>query len=585
MHNSPLAHPLRTLLPLGALQGLATWLILLFWPDPPAQKILSVALLHLLLLGTLSLELCVRDGLTPGKIKLSLLLATGVSLVYVWLGVQNLPGAEAFDNGSDVLIGSWCLGLVMLSYILIPFIQSWPTREAGRFRYTDLYRHAWDNILILWVSGLVTGIFWLLIALWAGLFEMLGTSLFSDLFYSMPFALIASALVFAAGLNIGIQKANIITTLREILLSICRLLLPMAVLIALLFAASLPLTGLQPIWNTGYSTPILLTLTLTLLFLVNGVFQDGQGPAPYPRWLQAIINASLLLMPVFALLSAYSLYLRIDQYGLTPERVWSLVIIGVVLAYGLSYSLTVLQGRQPWLGGIRRINQWLALMVACLILLLHLPLLNPLWLSAHNQYQRLVSGEVPVGQFDFGLLKFKLGQPGLAYLEQLRGQLSNDSTFTGEQRQTIQANLTQLDKASHYWDWREAKDALPEKPRLEWLHGQPLVGDEQISPLLASGQCRREACTLLAVDLTRDGIEELVLLDPERTYEPFPVFQRDAKGDWLQVGKLGDPASYSDDQSLWLQRLKERHYRTVIPAFDSLQIDEHTLEFHTITGP
>src|SRR5690606_34227049 len=133
---------------------------------------------------------------------------------------------ESYNRGVLDLWFVWWPSVVLLAYILIPFIQSWPTRDTLGFRYGDLYRHSWDNFFIVFVAALVTGIYWLLIALWATLFKMLGIGFFHALFFSAPFAWISSAMVVSLGLRIGIQNARVITTLREIAMTICRLLLP-----------------------------------------------------------------------------------------------------------------------------------------------------------------------------------------------------------------------------------------------------------------------------------------------------------------------------------------------------------------------
>jgi hypothetical protein len=186
-----------------------------------------------------------------------------------------------------------------------------------------------------------------------------------------------------------------------------------------LFTLTLPFTGLQPVWDTGYSTTLLLVLAIINLFLVNGVFQEGHQGSVYPVALKRLVNASLLCLPVLVGLAAYASWMRIDQYGLTPSRILALLLVGVMLAHGLAAAWAVLASRQGWLNSLRVSNPWIALLSAALVVLFYTPLLAPQALSAKNQVERLVSGRTPVSEFDARNLYHDLGQPGRDAFEQL----------------------------------------------------------------------------------------------------------------------------------------------------------------------
>src|SRR5690606_16386903 len=118
----------------------------------------------------------------------------------------------------------------------------------------------------------------------------------------------------------------------------------------------------------------------------------------------------------------HALWLRIDQYGLTPDRVLAALLALVALLHGLALVRAVLRRDSAWLSGLRQSNPPLALFAAGLLVLMHVPALSPLQLSATSQYQRLVSDQVPVEQTDLGALRFQLGEPGRRHLHALRQQ-------------------------------------------------------------------------------------------------------------------------------------------------------------------
>ena len=117
-------------------------------------------------------------------------------------------------------------------------------------------------------------------------------------------------------------------------------------------------------------------------------------------------------MPVWCVLAGLAIRLRIQQYGLTPERVYVTVLIGIASGYALGYVGALLWRGPTWLAGIRRVNVPLALGVALLGVLLHTPWLDPLRWSARSQYARLAAGDVDAAVFDYAFLRFKLGQVG-----------------------------------------------------------------------------------------------------------------------------------------------------------------------------
>ena len=241
-----ITRPIKASLAIGLVQGLLLWLA-----STATEQNVEYALVTAVLVGGINLLLLgdqVRQRGTVGWVLLLTAVMTAITAWVFWDGSQTW-------RSNRWLTGSWTCFAVVIAYICTVFILSWPTRD-GRFpRYEDLFRHAWDTVFIVLLGQLMVGVFWALIMLWGSLFEMLGIVALNRLFFTDGFICISVAMVFALGLQMGRDNDRVIGMLRGILLTLCRYLLPLSSLIALVFTIALPFTGLAPIWDTGYSTP------------------------------------------------------------------------------------------------------------------------------------------------------------------------------------------------------------------------------------------------------------------------------------------------------------------------------------------
>ncbi|MCH2340866.1 DUF4153 domain-containing protein [Pseudomonas sp. NPDC047963] len=563
--------PLMVYLSVGLFQGLTLWLASESWPHGSVWRSLCSALIVLVVVGGWQLQMLWGQLRDADRWKLLLPTILLPAALAAWLGVQfDQPRWYHFDETTGTLL-LW--SQLALAYILTPFIQARDPAHRWRFDYSALYRHAWNNGLLLFMALVMLGVFWLLIWLWAGLFSMLGVDQFKRLFNSSGFVWLASATVVAAGLRIGLERGQVIDALRNVLQAMCRFLLPLTVVILLLFVVFLPFTGLAPLWATRHATPILLALVFAHVALLNGVVQDGLQRSHYPRPLRLLTDASSMCLPLLAGLAMHALWLRIDQYGLTPDRVLAALLALVAMVHGLALVRAVIRRDAAWLSGLRQSNPPLALFAACLLVLMHVPALSPLHLSAASQYQRLLSDEVPVERTDMGALRFQLGEPGRQHLQALRQQL--DERWEDEARRTgLQADLQRLDKADHYWAWKREQEVAAAPP-VPWI-GEPVAdGDGSLARAVNYQGCV-DSCSLFAVDLDRDGQPEVLLL----WAEPWavPVFGQAAAGGWQRIGQLRITAGVLPDSDLLSGLLQRGEFELVAPRFNAIEIDGVRLE-------
>jgi len=562
---------LAVFMSLGLLQGLTLWLASESWPHGALWRTLFSALIVLVVVGGWQLQMLWGQLREAERWKLLLPAVLLPAVLAAWLGAQfDQPRWYYFDETTGTLL-LW--SQLALAYILTPFIQAQDAAHRWRFDYSALYRNAWNNGLLLFMALVMLGVFWLLIWLWSGLFSMLGVDQFKRFFESSGFVWVASATVVAVGLHIGRERGQVIDALRNVLQAMCRFLLPLTVVILLLFMVFLPFTGLAPLWATRHATPILLTLVFAHVALLNGVVQDGLQTAHYPRPLRLLADASSLCLPLLAGLAMHALWLRIDQYGLTPDRVLAALLALVAMVHGLALVRAVIRRDPAWLSGLRQSNPPLALLAACLLVLMHVPMLSPLQLSAANQYQRLLDANLPTEQTDLGALRFQLGEPGRRYLQALREAL--DEPWKDEALRTrLKGDLQRLDRADHYWAWKREQEVAAAPP-LPWI-GKPVADDDGSLARAVNYQGCVEKCSLFAVDLDRDGQSEVLLLRAE-SWE-IPVFGQAAKGGWQRIGQLRVTAGVLPDSDVLSELLQRSEFELVAPRFNAIEIDGVRLE-------
>jgi hypothetical protein len=138
---------------------------------------------------------------------------------------------------------------------------------------------------------------------------------------------------------------------------------------------------------------------------------------------------ALCVLPLTAF-AAISLGTRVAQHGLSPERLWGLVAIGVACAFGLAWLVAVLRG---WKGGgwrtrLRQANLHLAAATTLVALLLALPILDFGAISARHQVARLESRKVSSKDFDYSALRWDFGDAGRRALAELAKQPGDSGT-------------------------------------------------------------------------------------------------------------------------------------------------------------
>lgn len=311
-------------------------------------------------------------------------------------------------------------GLLVVA-VVAPLFQA--ARDAGRPRFTaePIHAHAWTNIVLWFAAWIFTGIAFLLVQLLAELFMLIGISLLRDALRESWFnaAIIGAALGGAIGLLR--DRDAVLATFQRVVTTILSVLAPVLAAGLVLFVAALPFTGLAPLWDTTRSTtPVLLAVIAGAFILANAVVGNSAEDEARSGVLRLSAVALGVVMAPLASVAAISTWLRVDQYGYTPERLWALVFVSLVLVIAATYLWTAVRGRIGWGARLRPANVRLAIMLCGVGLLLATPLIDFGAISTRDQIARLESGRTAPEQFDWAALRFDFGPAGVQALERLR---------------------------------------------------------------------------------------------------------------------------------------------------------------------
>lgn len=322
-------------------------------------------------------------------------------------------GAEPQRLGAGPLSPPLFIAVAVLLFIAHHLVQPAEAVRKPVAPYADYFDLAFTNAIRLFLSLAFTGAFWLLLFLAGALFKLIGVNAIEKLTQETAFAFPATGVMFAAAVHMAVQlteaRAGLVRGVRSVGLTLLAWLSPLMVVIAGGFLATLPFTGLAPLWGTKAATALLLAAAAALIILVNAAYQDGaEPPHAIPRWAARI--AGLLLIPI-VILAGYALWLRVNQYGLTPDRVFATAYLVVAVGFTIGYAIAALK-RGPWMKPLERTNLVMAAVSVLLLIAIFTPMADPARLSVGSQVKRLETGKVAAEKFDYKFLRFLSGRYG-----------------------------------------------------------------------------------------------------------------------------------------------------------------------------
>lgn len=436
-----------------------------------------------------------------------------------WNGVDGdkMPDAPVF------------LAIAVGLFIAHHLIQ--PAQAERKFvaSYHGYFDVTWMHGVQMVLSAGFTGVFWILLFLGSALFKLIGIEAFQKLIAEPAFAIPATTTIFAAAVQLTDVRSTLVRGVRTVALTLLAWLLPLMALIAAAFLASLPFTGLEPLWKTKAATALLLTAAAHLIVLINAAYQDGEDAPPVVlKWAARL--AGLLLVPISAL-AAYGLSLRIGQHGLTPERVFAAAFVVIAAGYALGYTIAAVRPG-VWMKGLEKTNVALAFVSLALLLALFTPIADPARLSVNDQVARLERGTVKAEAFDFQFLRFDSGRYGKAALDRLKADKNPD---IAKRAREVAARDKKLMPESGKPDFAKVT-VYPAGAKLPDTFVRQDWGADPGSFCIGQGS----VCSALLLDIDGDGIDEVLM-----AAGAFDVFKL-VDGRWRKTAEASSACNGSD---------------------------------------
>ncbi len=502
----------------------------------------------------------------------------------------------------DPLINVSLYSLIIL-FIIHEFVQGSNDDKSPVASYRTYFENAWGRGFQVHLALLFLGAYWVVISLGAWMFDLIGLDFIRRAIFSSVYAWVSSGIAFAIGVHLADADIGLTRGARQIGLMLLSWLAVLMTLILALFLVALIFTGLQPLWDTGNATVLLLNAAATMILLINAAYQDGAvTTSPFMR---LTVRFAALPMVGVVFLAGIGLWLRVDQYGLTPARVLAGIELLIVAIYAGGY-LAAAARPGDWMAWMAPVNIGAAAVVAILLSALMTPVLSPARISVNDQLARLDSGVVEPDAFDFGFLASpragKYGPPALDRLAARSGSERDEriallAQNPGQRRYRIgeQSILTRRDALRLIGEGtipdgvllpRDGEDPVAECLQEKKGHDQRVRDEPSDSDLASDLPLKDGRCLVRLIDIDLDGDDDaLILPTREEYFYRISVLLQEDEPAWRLIGKTRNWPGFSDPSALEAlsRSRKEERRRLIVDNFAAAKVVElNHLEFEVL---
>lgn len=471
----------------------------------------------------------------------------------------------------------WDFGcyLLLMGVMLLPWIQQSLRVHNDITRYSYFYQSVWHNVLVLLVIFITNGLTWLVLLLWSELFKLVGITFFKTLFFSTDwFIYLTLGLVTALAVILARTQSRLIDSIQKLFTLIATGLLPLVSLLTLLFIITLPFAGLNAISRHISAAGLLLTLAFLQLLLMAVVRDPQKASIPWAGPLRYLIKTALLVTPLYVLIAAWALWLRVAQYGWTAERLHGALAVVVLLVWSLGYFVSIVwrKGQNPLvLQG--KVNLAVSLLVLVILVLLNSPVLDSMRISVNSHMARYQSGKNTPDQVSIYMLE-QSGRYGRAALESLKSDV--EYMKDPKRRRSLLMAFDGVQRLQQ----RISEKALADNVLIAPGSGKPdaTFWSAVMKNLYNAMICiEKDACILVEQDLNSDGRAEGILF--AFNSERYIVYGFDPdKKEWQELTMSLLPREITKEKLL--TAAKEGKLGTKPKAWRDLTVDGETLDLN-----
>lgn len=419
----------------GALQGVICYVITWYieYAKLPSDTLWLMCVVPATVVMTTTLSLAMTSFRKP-FLWLSLgIIGAAVAGMGGWLK-WSVAGLDNWDTRNAVLLFGF--HLLLMTLLLLPWLQRRLETAPTDAFYRDFNDKNWHNALTFLLVFVSNGLFWLVLFLWAELFKLIGISFFDRLFFNSDwFISVTIGVVSASAAVLARMQVRLILALQNLLTLIATGLLPLMAALALLFIGILPFVGLEAVSARISAAGLLTTLALLLLLLVTVVWHPQRQKLPYFSPLRGMIHLAVIIAPAYPVLAGWALWLRIAQYGWSPERLYGVLITIVALVWTVGFCLSVLFYRRDPQRLQAHITPATGLLALIFLVLVYTPVLDPWRISVGSHMARYQDGRINADQVSLYMLS-NTGRKGREAMQMLQ----NDPQFISNPKRQREIN-------------------------------------------------------------------------------------------------------------------------------------------------
>jgi hypothetical protein len=266
---------------------------------------------------------------------------------------------------------------------------------------------------------------------------------------------------------------------------------------------------------------------------------------------------------------------RINQHGLTEDRIWGLLVLVIASSYVTGYVFS-LRDQSAWMKNIGKTNVVVAIMLCIGLLLLLSPLADARRIAVNNQMARLVAGAINADALDYQYLRWKAGRYGKSALTKLEEGIDHkerdmlmskakqalaETYDAGRYGQSERANISdeELRKRIAMFPSAEKMDERFLKiftaKNADWRVKQCLATDGK--------------CAVWSVDLDKDGKNEYMLIASSGASNVYATLYQLQSDDWKVVAEN----RYTKDYESWIRAIEKGRIEIKPAKWPDLSID------------
>ncbi|MFN3846969.1 MAG: DUF4153 domain-containing protein [Paracoccaceae bacterium] len=333
--------------------------------------------------------------------------ALGAGLIAVVVSGLLAVASFGFVSVYDVMDSPHAiLGAAVLTLVPMPF---WIAMQRGDWRdYGTLFGESWNIVVRAIAAWAFVGLVWAVIFLSDALLKVVGIDLIERALDLGPMRWVITGGVLGLGLAVVQELSDYVSP--YLILRLLRLLLPVVFVVSAVFLLALPVRGVSGLFGQLSFALTLLAMAGAVATLVTTAVDQDDAQATQSHVLRRLARVLAVMLPVMAGLGAWAVWVRVAQYGWTPERVFAAEVAVLALGYGVLYAAAAVQG-DAWMARVRQANVAMALALMALAAFALTPILSAERMSVNSLMARVQDGRTPVADLDATLLT-RWGRPG-----------------------------------------------------------------------------------------------------------------------------------------------------------------------------